>query len=146
MKKTRKTLLKTIAGGILSLILCLLGTVGVFADGRFTVSPMNQKIVLTPGETYEGSFKVANPAVNTSDFAYTLAVTPFYVDENYDPIYENNGDYTQMVKWIKLDTTEGKIPPNTVTDVRFSVKVPEDAPAGGQYAAITVTRSEEAHV
>ncbi len=144
MKKTRKTLVKTIAGGMLSLILCLLGTVGVFADGRFTVSPMNQKIVLTPGETYEGSFKVANPAVNTSDFAYTLAVTPFYVDENYDPIYENNGDYTQMVKWIKLDTTEGKIPPNTVTDVRFSVKVPEDAPAGGQYAAITVTSDNNA--
>lgn len=144
MKKTRKTLLKTIAGGVLSLTFCLLGTVGVFADGRFTVSPMNQKIVLTPGETYKGSFKVANPAVNTSDFAYTLAVTPFYVDEDYNPIYENNGDYNQMVDWIKLDSDGGKIAPNTVVDVQFSIDVPRTAPAGGQYAAITVTSDNNA--
>lgn len=139
MKKTRKTILKTIVGGILSLIFCLMGTAGVFADGRFTVSPMNQKIVLTPGETYKGTFKVGNPAVNEYDFTYKAEVTPFYVNEDYDPIYEENGVYTQMADWIKIDNPEGTIAPNNVIELKFSIDVPKTAPAGGQYAAITIT-------
>ncbi|MDO5480176.1 MAG: hypothetical protein Q4F58_00680 [Candidatus Saccharibacteria bacterium] len=144
MKKTRKTLVKTIAGAMLSLILCLLGTVGVFADGKFTVSPMNQKIVLTPGETYEGSFKVSNPASSENDFYYKTTVTPFYVSDDYNPIYENNGDYNKIVDWIKITNPEGKIVPNEVIEIYFSINVPKDAPAGGQYAAITVTSDNNA--
>lgn len=139
MKKTRKTLLKTIVGGILSLILCFSSVVGAFADGRFSVSPMNQKIVLTPGETYNGSFRIVNPGSNTTDFKYKAEVTPFYVDEDYHVIYENNGDYTQMVNWMTIDNKEGTIAPNNVVELHFSIDVPKNAPAGGQYAAITVS-------
>ena len=107
MKKTRKTLLKTLFTGILSLMFCLTPLTAVFADGQFTVSPMNQKIVLTPGETYEGSFKVGNPSTNKTNFAYKAEVAPFYVTEDYEPIYENNGEedpnerFNETMKKIK---------------------------------------------
>ena len=104
---------------------------------------MNQKIVLTPGETYRGSFKVANPATNANDFSYKAAVSPFYVSEDYEPIYENNGDYTQMVEWIEIDNPEGVIAPNNVIELLFSINVPKNAPAGGQYAAIAVTSNDD---
>lgn len=143
MKKTRKTLFKSIIAGVFSLLICFASLTAVFADGKFTVSPMNQKIVLTPGETYKGSFKVGNPSSSTSNFPYKAEVTPFYVTEDYEPIYENNGDYTQIVDWIKLDKTEGEIAPNTSIDLQFEIKVPKDAPAGGQYAAISVTSNRD---
>ena len=53
------------------------------AENLFSVSPMNQKIVLTPGETYRGSFKLTNPASSDSNFDYQAKVTPFFVSENY---------------------------------------------------------------
>ena len=112
---------------------------GAFADARFAVSPMNQKIVLTPGETYNGSFRIVNPGSNTTDFSYKLEVSPFYVDDDYHVVYENNGDYTQMVNWMTVDKDKGTIAPNNVAEVHFAIDVPRNAPAGGQYAAIMVS-------
>lgn len=144
MKKTRNKLLRTIIAGMLSLILCFTSVAAAFAiEGQFSVSPMNQKIVLTAGETYKGSFKIGNPATNVNDFAYKATVAPFYVSENYEPIYENNGDYTQMVDWIKIENPEGVIAPNSVIELYFTIDVPKDAPAGGQYAAIAINSNTE---
>ena len=110
-----------------------------FADSQFSVSPMNQKIILVPGETYYGSFTVANPADSPEDFIFEATAGPFYVNEDYDIIYENNGDMNQIVNWITIDTPKGVISPNNKQEIEFMVDVPADAPAGGQYAAISVT-------
>lgn len=122
---------------------CLCSRAAVYADDDFSISPMNQKIVLAPGETYEGAFNVTNPVTNQNDFSYVVAVTPFYVDDNHELIYQNNGDYNQMIDWITVDDSKGVIAPNVTKEIHFSIKVPEDAPAGGQYAAITVTSNRD---
>lgn len=105
----------------------------------FTVSPTSQRVALVPGQTYKGTFEIANPQNNTEDFKYKVEVNPFHMDDNYNVVLEEKGDYNQIVKWITIENPTGSIHPNSVEVVRFSIKVPEDAPAGAQYAALSVS-------
>lgn len=114
-----------------------------FADSQFSVSPMNQKIILSPGETYHGSFVVTNPASSDSDFNYKAVPGPFYVDADYHVVYENNGDYNQIVDWIEIPEPTGTIKPNSSKEIDFLIHVPKDSPVGGQYATITVGSNNE---
>ena len=108
----------------------------------FSVSPMKQNIVLNPGDSYRGTFTVSNPATSENDFSYLVTVTPFYVkdDAEYTAVFDEDSDRTMISKWITLvSPSEGKIAPNESNEIEFIINVPEDAPAGGQYAAITVS-------
>ena len=130
--------------GVIALVLG--GTItqnNAHADTGVTLSPLNQQIVVNPGEVYEGSFRVSNQAKNTEAFNYEITVEPFYVDENYDIYYANNGDYNQIVDWITIDKTSGTVAPNETQDIHYYVDVPDNAPAGGQYAAIKVTTTNK---
>ena len=112
------------------------------AIGQFAISPMYQQITLTPGEAYTGNFEVINPGDNTIDFRYTVSVKPFSVEGLDDLSFTTNGDYNQIVDWIELSRTKGIISPNDTQEVRFTINVPKNAAAGGQYAAIVVTSEE----
>ena len=136
---------------ICAALVCALGilaTIGsyinAFADGVFQVSPMNQTISITPGERYYGTFKITNPATSVNPFYYKTSVGPFYVDESFNIKYENNGDYNQIVDWITIENPTGTIMPNETTILKFYIDVPEDAPAGGQYAVINVSSDNNA--
>ena len=101
------------------------------------VTPTKQKISLVPGASYVGTFKVQN--VGTDAFQYSVYATPYsVVNENYDPNYDNVTAYSNIYKWITFDdkTKEGTLQPGTSVDVTYTVKVPKDAPAGGQYATL----------
>lgn len=121
---------------------------GAYAEGiraGLTVTPPNQKVVLTPGETYNGSIKVSNPAGSDRDVEYAVAVVSFseYGADGSKDDYGNvdfvsKTNYNQMVDWITLDNAAGSLSPNETTVVQYSINVPKDAPAGGQYAALSV--------
>lgn len=135
--------IKRIASGLLTAIMSLSSSANfAFADERastmFAVSPMNQKISLTPGERYYGTFKITNPVTNAYNFAYEISIDPFRVDDDYNIVYENNGDYNQIMDWITIENGTGVVTPNATDIIRFYVDVPETAPAGGQYAALVV--------
>lgn len=136
------TKLKTLIFGIVTAIFALVPTTSTYAIGQFAISPMYQQITLTPGETYTGNFEVINPGDNTIDFRYTVRVEPFSVEGLDDLSFTSKGNYNQIVDWVELSRTEGIISPNETQEVRFYIHVPEDAPAGGQYAAIMVTSEE----
>lgn len=114
----------------------------VSAASSFSVSPMYQMISLTPGETYVGNFAITNPGDNLYDFYYELRVEPFTVDESDRPTLTANGDYNRIVDWIEIPSASGLIAPNNTAEARFIIHVPEDAPAGGQYASIVVSSGE----
>lgn len=112
-------------------------------SSALTVLPMSQEIKLNPGERIEGSITIANPASSTEDFEYVATVSPYnVVGEDYTLDLSAN-DATQIVNWIRIYEPEGSVKPNESKELKFRIKVPKDAPAGGQYAMITV-RSKSA--
>ncbi len=109
-----------------------------------TVSPMNQQVILTPGETYTGSVKISNPASSETPLKYSVQVGSFNLRQDEDAAEEDDGvvdttsvtTYNQMMEWITLDRTGGEVQPNETQTVTFSIKVPMDVAGGGQYASI----------
>ena len=114
-------------------------------SNMFTILPMSQRFSLKPGETYEGSITVVNPVDATEDFVYKASIVPYGVSgEDYQADLVTDSDHTMIAKWIKLEEPTGKVKPNESKKINFTITVPKDAPAGGQYAAITVTSDSDA--
>lgn len=132
---------------LLAVMVCaLFANQGLVLAKAFTVSPPSQKIALVPGQTYYGSFKVSDPAYSEEDFSYKITPLPFYMDENYHPVYEEKGDYNQIVDWVDIENPEGVVKPNEVREIHFTINVPQSAPAGGQYVALAVTSNDAPEV
>ena len=130
---------------LLALALMMFGAVLVnrgvaFAEtSTFWVSPMNQKVILTPGERYTGTLKVSNPNDATGAVYYSLSTSPYSaVGEDYDTDLSTETNYTRMKDWISFERDSGSVEPNETDIITFYIDVPEDAPAGGQYATILV--------
>ena len=110
---------------------------------QLQVTPTKQKISLEPGEIYEGSYTVQN--TGTVKFNYTAEATPYSVsDTNYSGDYTQRKNYNQIADWITFNESEatGTIEPGGSKEVHFTIKVPKDTPAGGQYAAIMASTSD----
>ena len=119
----------------------------VFADNSgsasLQVSPVQQKIEITPGTTYHGIFSVQN--VGSSALEYSLSVSPYQViNENYDPDFSTINTYTQIANWITFDYTTGTLEPGTNVDIPYTIDVPADAPESGQYAILMASSNDYA--
>lgn len=118
----------------------------VWADSNsMTVSPPYQKIILTPGETYEGSLNVSNATNSTRPLKYAVEVGSYSQkrDENSKDDYGavdhvSVSSYNQIMEWIKLEKEGGTIEPGEEEEIGYTIEVPENAPGGGQYATILV--------
>ena len=114
-------------------------------NNAFTLMPMNQNISLKPGEVYEGSVKVINPSYATEDFEYKAEVTPYgVVGQEYTADLLSESDRTQISKWVKIQNPTGSIKPNESEEIKFTITVPENVPAGGQYATIAISSNKKA--
>ncbi len=140
-KKFIKRALTGFVVAVMAATMCLAS--GAYADDGFSMSPMKQSIVLDPGESYQSSITISNPGTNTSDFAYEVSISPFFVNEDYQSVFESNGSYSQIVDWITLDSpSTGVMAPNESREIFFTINVPSWAPAGGQYASIVVSSGD----
>ena len=134
--------------------LVLSGVIGigrvVAASRAIMLSPMNQKMVLYPGETYHGTVTVANPNDAETDLHYLATLSTYYpakIDED-DKYYkgsdfETKSSMNMIVDWTEIDNPTGVLEPNDEIQVSFTINVPETAPAGGQYMAILVKEDPE---
>ncbi len=112
-----------------------------FAEKAFTVSPMTQKVVLAPGETYRGGLKISNPVTSTEDFDYEVSVAPYSVkNDSYDEVdYKTKGKMNTIVEWTTIENPTGTLKPNDSVTISFEINVPKEVPAGGQYMALFVS-------
>lgn len=129
----------------------MLATPAVYADGEegnvngFSMSPMYEKIVLNPGDTYSSTFKIRNTYDANTPFYYTVIKQPYYRDNDNQAVFEDVDGRSQIVDWTTIDSAEkGVIQPGDATMVDFTINVPESAPAGGQYMVITVSSDSSA--
>lgn len=147
MIKVKKLKLLTV---VLAIVMCLgFYHVSVRAEEKsslgFTVSPMSQRILLTPGEEYKGSISISSPNDSTTDLNYTIGVGSFgqrrandNSDDYGDVDLSTSTTYNQIKDWITIEKDSGIVAPNETDVVPFVINVPKDVPAGGQYATIIV--------
>ncbi|MBQ6414493.1 hypothetical protein IJI28_02640 [Candidatus Saccharibacteria bacterium] len=110
----------------------------------FTVTPMSQRISLEAGKTVEGSISVINPNDSVDDLKYKAYVAPYsVVGEGYEADLTTDSKYNMIKDWITIENPTGTIEPNKTGEIKFKIKVPGSAPAGGQYAAIIITRDDD---
>lgn len=114
-------------------------------NNTFTVLPMSQRFNnLVPGKSYTGSITIVNPADATADFSYKISLMPYgVIGQDYTADLTTDSTYTAISKWIHISEPTGKVKPNESKEVEFTISVPNDAPAGGQYAAIAVASNDE---
>lgn len=112
-------------------------------DYRMQVSPSFAEIEeMQPGKSYDGVFKVQN--TGGKDLDYAITITPYSVkDDKYALDSDTETAYTQMKDWITLSQDSGKLSPNDAEEIKYTIRVPQDAPAGGQYALINIRLVQE---
>ena len=118
----------------------------VFADSNsMTVSPPYQKMILIPGETYKNSISVFNSTNSTRSLKYAVEIGSFSQHKNSESKDDygaldhiSKSSYNQIMDWIKFDKEHGELAPGEEIKIGYSIEVPENAPAGGQYATILV--------
>jgi hypothetical protein len=109
------------------------------SSSEFSVTPMNGMVELVPGETYDFTVTVLNPANSTENLDYKVHAVPYsVVTEAYHADISTQTDHTRMADWITIPEPTGTLAPNETREIEFTITVPDDAPGGGQYAAIMV--------
>lgn len=109
-------------------------------SNSFTVTPMNMSVELKAGDISEGNIQIAIPADAKDNFHYVVSVSSYGVlGEDYKVDFLTETERTQIVDWITIDNPKGEIQPNKSVKVHYKVTVPDNAPAGGQYAAFLIT-------
>lgn len=110
-----------------------------------TVSPQHESIVLNPGETFHGTIKVSNASTSTRSTDYEVSVGSFSrtkgsnsLDDYGDINYIDRSTYNMIMDWITIEEPNGSVEPNETVVVPYTIEVPKDVPAGGQYASFIV--------
>lgn len=130
-----------------SISLLLISSNQTFAAERqktfLQVSPSTQQLGgLQPGETREGSFKVQN--VGSGAFNFKVYASSYEVkSENYDPIFDGEKDGSKIASWFTFSQTTGHLESDTEVTIHYKIKVPANAPGGGQYGAIMVETEKD---
>lgn len=108
------------------------------------ITPTVQRLELDPGNTYEGVITVVNSGDKEFDFG--TFIRPYSVTgDNYDPDYDSVTAHTQITDWITLNSSTGHLAPGASAEVKYTIKVPQDVPAGGQYCTIFAGTGDSAN-
>ncbi len=108
-------------------------------NNTFTILPMSQRFALEPGQTYKGKLSIVNPSDASEDFPYRTSIMPYnVVGSDYTADLSTQYNRSMITEWITIEEPTGVVKPNETKELEFTITVPGDAPAGGQYAAIAV--------
>lgn len=118
---------------------------------QLTVSPATTSVSLKPGASIDYTVVVNNE--KDESLNVTVYAAPYSIqNEEYDVDFEKETPRTQLSRWIEFVNADGSttkeykaaIPANTKVNIVYRVNVPQDVPAGGQYASIFVQTGDDA--
>ena len=147
MTKKHNILMEILACALFSICTLLLSSNQTFAVERqktfLQVSPSKQQLGgLEPGEVREGSFKVQN--IGTGAFDFKVYASTYEVKgENYDPVFDGSKDGLKIANWFTFSQDTGHLESDTEVTINYTIRVPQNAPGGGQYGAIMVETVKE---
>lgn len=126
-----------ILGGMIVLTIILISSALVWAKPvGISITPAKMYLTIEKGETEDSSVTAINPndfpidvVTEVEDFVPTTVPG----DITFIPKYEG---VTSLVDWIKIEKAIFPLGPQERKDLPFKIEVPEDADAGGHYAAI----------
>ena len=124
-------------GGMIVLTIILISSALVWAKPvGISIGPVKIFLTIEKGETEDSSVTAINPndfpiEVITEVEDFVPATVPG--DITFIPKYEG---VTSLVDWLKIEKAIFPLGPNERKEVPFKIEVPEDAGAGGHYAAI----------
>ncbi len=108
-------------------------------DVSFSIRPVSNNFEIKAGETATGEITIINPDYATDTLNYEISTAPYsVVGEGYKADLVSTNEFTEIVNWITLSETTGSLEPGEKKTVEYTIKVPENAPSGGQYSAILV--------
>lgn len=102
-------------------------------SSALTVSPPKFEFSADPGEVLNGKIGL----LNNSDQPMTLYASFERVESkgSYgEPIFTR--EVTGLASWIEVEPQQITLEPGASQEAQFTIKVPENAPPGGHYAAI----------
>ena len=142
---------RLLVGIVVFFVILLQNICIVMAKTGLSVTPMNQKIVINPGESQELSFRISNPSSSTENMYYALSVEPFYLtdgeslDEESELVFEETEEgMSEIMNWVEFNVPiNGELKPNEVREIVLTINVPKNAPAGGQYFAVIITERSD---
>lgn len=115
-----------------------------------SVSPTYKSIILNPGQTYTGVVTVSNPADAKGNLKYTAHVGSYVKtgdgegeSDSWTADTDKRESYNEIMDWITLSNETGELAPNESRDITYTINVPENAPGGGQYAAVLVANDTD---
>lgn len=106
-----------------------------------TITPPLFQMTISPGEVWRSSLKIVN--VNPYDLTVYASTMNFEArgeegQGRFIPVLENDANSYSLAKWIEIAPDPIFIPEGKSVDIPFTVRIPQDAEAGGHYAAILV--------
>lgn len=104
------------------------------------VSPAVLELSGKPGGTIESRIAIIN--TSASDKVYYLDLLGFSPsDETGSPRFYNVPEGDHLARWIQFGSDSVSVPAFSKGDVPFAIAIPGSIPAGGYYAAITVSQA-----
>ena len=107
------------------------------ASSELTAAPEQIKYgILVPGNSYTKSFTITN--TSATDLTFKLSAV------SHQDIESDNA-FTKITEWLTFPgiTTEYTLKPEASANINIRIKIPKDAPVGGQYASILAIASDQ---
>jgi hypothetical protein len=99
--------------------------------------PAMQSINIVPGQTSDYMVKISNDG--DSPFNIQMLALPYAVNDDYSGgTFDDTAPYSQVAEWVAFAAEDEsfRLEVGGNREIRFQINTPENAQAGGQYAAI----------